>query len=211
MFFDNDITKSHNQGEKDASEGKDRSKPWPRPFESDKSHNDRCKAYDEGYFHTVGQKDGADLHFSKSQPTGRAFESESSDHTREKAYASGYKNGAQSWMSKQNLVQRLNAAIPGVWSKASTQQSTNGGSNNKGGIGEIIGLIVLAATCVGLTFGSMWVMEHTATFSLAWVLSWIVILITVIPTLYILLSVAGALLGLLLLLWIIQWFFQHPW
>lgn len=94
-MFEDDQMKSHNQGEKDAAEGKDRSKPWPRPFESDESYQARCNAYDKGYFHTTGQKDGAVLKWTKSSPTTRFLESAETDKLRESAYRKGYESGAR--------------------------------------------------------------------------------------------------------------------
>ncbi|AOS83284.1 hypothetical protein BIU88_03475 [Chlorobaculum limnaeum] len=98
MFEDDDL-KWHNQGEKDAADGKDRSKPWPIPFESDESYQARCNAYDRGYFHTTGQVDGANLKWTKSTPTTRLFESET-DKLRESAYRKGYESGARAPRSK---------------------------------------------------------------------------------------------------------------
>ncbi len=98
MFQDDDL-KWHNQGEKDAADGKDRSKPWPIPFESDESYRARCNAYDRGYFHTTGQLDGSELKWTKSSPTTLLFETET-DKLRESAYRKGYESGAGAPRSK---------------------------------------------------------------------------------------------------------------
>ena len=101
-MFENDETKWHNEGAKAASEGGDRSKPWPIPFESDESYESRCKAYDQGYYHTTGQKDGAELSWTRSAPTTLFGESAATDATRDAAYRSGYDNGTEAWLQSDN-------------------------------------------------------------------------------------------------------------
>jgi len=52
------IVEWHNYGERDAAAGRMKHEPWAGPFEPHEVYEARRKAYQQGYNHALGQKDG---------------------------------------------------------------------------------------------------------------------------------------------------------
>lgn len=97
----------------------------------------------------------------------------------------------------------------------SSSISSGGGSGSTGGTGDAIlgflGPVALGALCVGLTFGAIWVNEHTSQFSFLWWLSLAVALVSGFFTIQILIGLAFVLGVIALVIWLIGYFFKHPW
>lgn len=62
-FFDNPKQTSHNDGEKDGTNGSDRHEPWPIPGESTQEWKSRVETYNNGYDNARGQVDGVSHNF----------------------------------------------------------------------------------------------------------------------------------------------------
>ena len=93
--MNDDIEQERERGRREGAEGKDRelNSPFPYPGESSEHYEARQAAYDDGFFQSIGEKDGASGAFLKSDSGYRVFESEKSNKAREKSYSYGYKKG----------------------------------------------------------------------------------------------------------------------
>jgi len=100
--------------------------------------------------------------------------------------------------------------------KSGNRRITGLGSGGRGGGDDNtvlggLGLLLVGALCVGLTFGAGWVMEHSTHFSLVWWLSVVVFLATALFTLQIMLGLLVVVGVLWAIVALVAYFIEHPW
>lgn len=165
-------TEAHNQGERDAANGRSRRILLLKPFESESDYQERVRSYNEGFEHARGQKDAAEGRCPHS-PWGKPFESDENFSSRNRSYKAGYSGSGKSRPaapSPSNDARRETGGEPSAASKASegkTSESTGtsgrtiGGGRGSGGVGGGLAATVVIGIIIATLVGALWTKPHT--------------------------------------------------